>query len=185
MSKYSFIEGGNIYLRGISLDDAKGNYINWLNDSEVCKYNSHRVFPYNEQLAEEYIKNAMVFKDSLVLAIVEKKKNSHIGNISLQDINFISRSAEFAIILGEKEYWGKGMAKEASVLIMMHGFQELNLHRIYCGTASGNVAMQKLANYLGMTEEGRRREAQFKSGEYNDIIEYGVLRDEFLEKFKN
>lgn len=35
-----------------------------------------------------------------------------------------------------------------------------------------------------MVEEGRRREALFKNGQYVDIMEYGVLRDEFNNNFK-
>jgi ribosomal-protein-alanine N-acetyltransferase len=39
--KNPFLVGENIYLRPLDLNDLRGNYINWLNDSEVCKYNSH------------------------------------------------------------------------------------------------------------------------------------------------
>ena len=48
-----------------------------------------------------------------------------------------------------------------------------------------NVAMQKLAEYLGMVLEGRRRQAAFKDGLWLDIVEYGVLLDEYLDKFKS
>ncbi|MBM4229579.1 MAG: GNAT family N-acetyltransferase [Gammaproteobacteria bacterium] len=39
--------------------------------------------------------------------------------------------------------------------------------------------MQKLARALGMQEEGRRRSALFLEGAWVDVLEYGVLRDEF------
>ena len=32
--------------------------------------------------------------------------------------------------------------------------EKLNLERIYCGTASGNMGMQRLALRMGMIEEG-------------------------------
>ena len=172
-------------MRPLSLKDIEGNYIEWLNDAEVCKYNSHGVFPYNKKRAEEYIKSVSLAKDMLVLAIVTKDENKHIGNISLQHIDLLNNSAEYAVLLGDKDYWGRGIAKEASVLILNHGFMELNLHRIYCGTAAENIAMQKLAEYMGMTLEGRRRDAQLKSGKYNDIVEYGVLKEEFLKKHQS
>jgi RimJ/RimL family protein N-acetyltransferase len=183
MSNKPFIEGEKIYLRPLASDDINDNYINWLNDSEVCKYNSHHIFPYNKHKAEEYLKSISLSGDMLVLAMIAKESEKHIGNISLQHIDLLNNSAEFAILLGDKDYWGKGIAKEASLLIVKHGFLELNLHRIYCGTASENIAMQKLANFLGMSEEGRRKEAQFKNGKYNDIIEYGVLKEDFLKKY--
>ena len=42
--------------------------------------------------------------------------------------------------------------------------------------------MQRLALYLGMKEEGRRREAAFKDGRYVDLIEYGILAGEWQQQ---
>jgi ribosomal-protein-alanine N-acetyltransferase len=182
--KNPFLVGENIYLRPLDLNDLRGNYINWLNDSEVCKYNSHHFFPYTALNAEEFIKQAYHRKNKLILAIILKRKNIHIGNISLQNIHYINRNAEFAILIGEKQFWGKGYAKEASFLVIKHGFEELNLHRIYCGTTSENIPMQRLTQYLGMKREGSRREAFFKHGRFIDILEFGILKDEFYKKFK-
>lgn len=175
-----FLEGKIIHLRAPVTEDANGNYVNWFNDGEVCRYNSHHVYPYSKELAIKYIQDKQESKKDLVLAIATKgKRPKHIGNIALQDIDYISRSAEYAIIIGEKDYWGKGVAKEASLLILQHGFNALNLHRVYCGTSSKNIPMQKLAEYLGMKKEGCRKEALYKNGEYVDVIEYGLLRKDF------
>ncbi|MBI4065717.1 GNAT family N-acetyltransferase [Candidatus Kaiserbacteria bacterium] len=176
--KKPFLEGATINLRPLSLDDAKGDYVNWFNDAEVCQHNAHHTYPYNRKLAEQYIKDANRQKHTMVLAITNKK-GTHIGNVSLQSINYISRSAEFAIIIGNKRYWGKGVAKEAGRLLLKHGFGALNLHRIYCGTSANNIAMQKVALALGMRKEGRRRDAIYKNGMYADIIEYGILKKDF------
>lgn len=175
MDVQPFLRGSIVDLRPLQLSDLEGDYINWLNDPEVCAYNSHHVFPYNKELGVEYISNVQDQRKNLVLAIVAKDSGKHIGNISLQHIDSVSRNAEYAILVGNKDYWGKGVAKEASRLIIEHGFKALNLHRIYCGTSSNNVPMQRLAASLGMNEEGRRKEAMYKNGEYVDIIEYGLL----------
>jgi len=185
MANKYFLEGQEIYLRPLVISDITSDYIGWLNDSEVCQYNSHHVFTYNQHRAEEYLKNISLSKESLVLAIIDKQTDKHIGNVALQQIDLLNGSAELAILIGAKEYWGRGLSKEAGLLTMKHGFQEINLHRIYCGTSAANIAMQKLAQYLGMTEEGRRKEAQFKNGQYYDIVEYGVLKNDFLNKHQD
>ena len=96
--------------------------------------------------------------------------------MSLQRIDWINRNAEFAIILGEREFWRKGIGVEAGGLIIRHGFNELGLIRIYCGTSERNAGMKKLALKLGMKEEGRRKKAIYKEGNYLDILEYGILK---------
>lgn len=151
----------------------------WLNDPEVCAHNSHHVFPYTPAKARAYIESVQDLEQNIVLAIVAKDTGMHIGNISLQDIDYVSRSAEYAILLGERAYWGKGIATEASKLLLAHGFSALNLHRIYCGTSSKNTAMQALAESLGFEQEGVRKEAHFKNGSYADLIEYGLLAQDF------
>jgi ribosomal-protein-alanine N-acetyltransferase len=175
MNQTPFIDGSRIYLRALSVADLDGGYVDWLNDAEVSAHNSHHVFPYSVEEARAHIADMQDLKRNLVLAMVAKDTEKHIGNISLQSIDYISHTAEYAIMVGDKEYWGKGIASEASRLILAHGFNALNLHRIYCGTSSTNEAMQKLALALGFTQEGVRREAMFKAGGYVDIIEYGML----------
>ncbi|MCA9803799.1 MAG: GNAT family N-acetyltransferase [Cyanobacteria bacterium HKST-UBA02] len=181
MNRKPFLLGQNIYLKALTVDEITDSYLSWLNDENVCRFNSHHVFPYTRAGAEAYVSGLENSRDSLVLAVYVRDKDIHIGNISLGSIDFLHRNAEFAILMGEQDYWGRGLAKEAALLIVRHGFETLNLHRVYCGTSAENVAMQKLAAYMGMLEEGRRRQAMFKCGRYVDVIEYGVLREEFLK----
>lgn len=180
--KHPFLIGKLVYLRALELEDLTGNYFQWFNDPEVCRFNSHGRFPNNMEKMEAYLHRAYTDPSLVVFAIISQENDAHVGNISLQGINLIDRSAEYAIILGEKEYWGKGVAKEASDLILQYAFRVLNLCRVYCGTSEDNTGMQKLAAYMGMTEEGRRREAIYKNGVYHDIVEYGILYREYFAK---
>jgi [ribosomal protein S5]-alanine N-acetyltransferase len=176
-----FLNGERLYLRALQDSDADGPYATWFNDEEVCRGNSHHVFPYTRESALSYIHYAQQAKDELILAIVLREGSSHIGNIALQHIHPVYRSAELSIVIGNKEAWGKGYSREASRLLCTHGFLSLNLNRIACATFDNNEAMKRLALSLGMKEEGRRRSAAYKSGQYLDIIEFGILRTEYLE----
>ncbi|MDD1663878.1 MAG: GNAT family N-acetyltransferase [Methanomicrobiales archaeon] len=178
-----FLTGPRLYLRPLELADCEGPYLDWFNDEEVCRGNRHHTFPYTPEKAREYVGMTRSSTDELVLAIVDRKEETHIGNIALQQIHSIYRSAEFSIIIGDKGSWGKGYGTEAGRLLLDHGFFRLNLHRVACGTFETNTPMQHLALALGMREEGRRRQAAFVGGQYVDVIEYGVLRDEY-ERFR-
>lgn len=152
-----------------------GNYVHWLNDAEVQKFNSHGRFPYGVEQARTWIQNRMESKDHLSLAMVLKSNGLHIGNLALQDIDLINRSADFAIMLGEMDYAGQGLAREAANALIQHGFDQLGLHRISCATSAENIPMQKLALALGMQKEGIRKDALYKNGRFGDLIEYGLV----------
>jgi len=179
----SFIcETDKLFMRGLELEDLKGSYTGWFNDADVCRHNSHGIFPKSKSDFEAYVRSTHGSRDRIVWAIVDKKTLKHIGNICLQSIDWVNRSAEFAILMGEKDYWGKGYASEAARLLLNHGFNRLNLNRVYCGTSAFNVGMQRLALKLGMKLEGRRRDALYFRGKYIDLYEYGVLKGEFNKR---
>ena len=172
-----FLEGKRVFLRPLSFDDLEGDYQFWLNDTEIVRHNSHGKFPYSKAILKSYIESSIKDETKIVLAINDSKSLKHIGNISLQSIDWINRNCEIAFLLGNKDFWSKGIMKEAGDLLINHAFQNLNLHRIYCGTSSNNIGMQKLATKLGMKKEGVRKDSIFNDGRYYDIIEYGIIND--------
>ena len=178
-----FLLGKEIYLRALVEEDSKGQYPMWFNDGDVCRGNSHHIFPYTSKEALEYIQQTDKDRHHLILAIVTHKDDTHIGNIALDNINYINRTAELTIVIGDKSCWRKGYGKDAARLICDHGFLTLNLNRISCGAVESNVGMRNLAQYLGMIEEGRRRLAVYKLGGYMDVIEYGILKEEYVVRF--
>lgn len=170
------LESTRLYLRPLMPQDANGNYPSWLNDEDVCRYNSHGSVVYTKEMALEYIDKVSNNPLYAVFAVCLRESGTHIGNISLQQISKQNQNAEFAILMGDKTQWGKGYAKEASKLLLEYGFGQLNLHRIYCGTSQANIAMQRLALSIGMQLEGTRREAMRKNDKFYDVLEYGILK---------
>ena len=174
-----FLKGERLYLRPLVESDADGDYPFWFNDADVCAGNSHYAYPYRYEQSRDYIAYASTPQAGLVLAICIYDSGLHIGNIALQSIHPLYHSAEFAIVIGNQDYWHGGFGTEAARLIINHGFDELNLHRVACATFSNNIAMQKLAKKLNMRLEGVRIAAAYKGGAWLDVLEYGVLRHEW------
>jgi RimJ/RimL family protein N-acetyltransferase len=175
-----FLAGPRLTLRPLIAADAEGAYPGWLNDAHISQGNSHHTRPYSRAQARAYIEQSRrPGADSVILAIVLKRGNRHIGNIALSQLHPIYRTAEFSILLGEPTQWGKGYGREAATLLIRHGFTALNLRRIQCGTFATNQGFCQLAAALGMRQEGVRRQAVFKAGVYLDVIEFGLLREEF------
>ncbi len=170
-----FLKGEKVQLRPLNEKDVEGNYRYWLNDPEIVRYNSHGRFPMTPEKLLDYVRSVSHSTTMIVLAIEDAASGVHVGNISLQGINWIDRSAEIAFVLGEKDAWGRGIMYEAGQLMIRHAFDVLNLHRVHCGTSADNIGMQKLAEKLGMEKEGTRKEAIFNNGGYRDVIEFGLL----------
>ena len=177
--KIYFLEGADIGLRTLEEADADGTYRDWFNDGEVCKYNSHHRFAMAKEELLAFIKSSHSSRNALILAVELKETGVHIGNISLQNINYLDRAAEISFIFGEKAYWGRGYATQAARLLINHAFFQLGLRRIYFGTSEVNIGMQKVGEKLGFCREGERREALFKNGRFYDIYEYGLLKKEW------
>lgn len=165
------------FVRPLTMEDLGGPYPSWFEDQVVCRYNSHGKFFKTRAYFERFIQS-LDREDHIVWAVCHVAEG-HIGNISLQQIALINRTAEFAIILGDKRHRGRGVGLLAGRALLRHGFDKLNLERVYCGTAATNLGMQKLAVQMGMTLEGTRRKDLFLDGERVDVLEYGILRAEF------
>lgn len=172
------LESKRIFLKPLSEDELKGNYVSWLNDKEVCKFNSHGEIDYTNEMAIDFINSLKTDKSKEVYAVYLKENNTHIGNISIQQLDLKNNNAEIAYIFGEKQYWGQGYAFEASKLLLKRAFEDLKLHRIYFGTHTENIAMQKLGEKLGFIKEGIKKDAQLKNGKYNDIVIYAIINKE-------
>ena len=169
------LKGEIIGLRALTGSDIDGPYLHWLNDPEITKFNSHGRFPQNRESLTSYVNSVQQSKNVLVLAVIDLASERHIGNISLQAINYIDSNAEIAFLLGEKDFHGRGIMYEAGKLLIDHAYNSLKLHRIYCGTSSANKGMLRLAEKLGMDKEGVRRDAFFNQGNYFDAIEFGMI----------
>ena len=64
-------------------------------------------------------------------------------------------SAEFGILVGEKEYWSRGIGSEATEAIVRHGFDKRNLHRIWLGV---------FADHDGAIKVYERSASRWKAG---------------------
>ncbi len=167
-------------VRSFRESDLSGPYTCWFEDQEVCKYNSHGKFFRTQEYFRSFY--ASLNEDDKVVWAICHDRDGHIGNVSLQGISLINRNAEFAVLIGDRRHWNKGVGKLAGLQLMRHGFDKLNLERLYCGTAATNEGMQNLALALGFREEGRRRAHLYLEGEWVDVIEYGILRSEYRQK---
>lgn len=179
MKKDVFLEGEKIYLRAPKTKDLKGSWYRWFNDWNVTKYQNKGTIPNTSQKQRQYFYDILNSKNDVIFAIIDKKSDAHIGCVGIHKIDWIHRSAELGIVIGEKKFWGKGYGKEAWNLATRYGFNVLNLHRISALIFKENIASRKSAIASGFTMEGLLREVFFKNGRYHSVLAMAVLEDDF------
>lgn len=175
-----FLIGKKAYLRGLESSDLAGDYKTWFNNQDVTRFMFNGGFPNSEAKMKSFFDRVTQSETDLVLAIIHKKDNIHIGNIGLHHIHPIYRCAELGIIIGNPKYQGQNIGLEAVKLILAHGFKRLNLHKVYLMTDCKNVSAVKTFESAGFKKEGLLRESCFRDGKYEDSFYMGCLAKEFL-----
>jgi len=166
-----------IILRRPELKDVDRLY-SYKNDWEVIKGLGGFSSGYSLSDIEDWVEYHRKKSDEVLWAIAEKDNDQCIGHVGLYDIDHRVRSAEFAIMIGEKSFWGKGLGKTITAAVLDYGFEQLNLHRIYLSVLSANERALCLYEKLGFKKEGVLRHDQFRNGQYLDVTIMGILEDE-------
>ncbi|MCD4708299.1 MAG: GNAT family N-acetyltransferase [Candidatus Sabulitectum sp.] len=83
------------------------------------------------------------------------------------------------ILIGDREYWGKGYGSDAVKLLLYYGFHYLGSRRIDLGTNAKNVRAIKCFKACGFVEEGRPRKVCWIDGDYTDLVNMGIMREEW------
>ncbi|PWF48906.1 GNAT family N-acetyltransferase [Massilia glaciei] len=113
------------------------------------------------------------------LAICQRDSGSIIGAAYLLSIDWVSRSCEFSIFIGDVHSRGKGVGEFAIQHVLRHAFEDLNLRRVALNVLENNARALHLYRKNGFVDEGRLRQAVAKRGAYFDLIQMAILSDEF------
>jgi len=177
--KRSFLVGTKLYLRPLEDADVGEEYARWLNDPEVTRYLGAGRFPTTPASLRRYLERFQDPAADVIFAIVDRASEQHIGNVTLNHINWIHRTADTGMLIGRKEFWGKGYASEAWSLLLEYAFDRLGLRKVIAGAIAVHVNSLRVLRRLGFQEEGVLRGEYFVDGTYHDALRMGVFRDEF------
>jgi len=99
-------------LKPLTIKDVTEEYLSWFSKSqEVIQYISFAQKKANINDLIQYVKDRESREDILFLAIFTES-GQHIGNIKYEPINLKDESATMGILIGDKEWRGKGVASE-------------------------------------------------------------------------
>jgi diamine N-acetyltransferase len=174
------IYGERVRLRALERSDVAQCY-EWVNDPEVTA-GLALFLPMSTLDEEKWFESSTQRPQETKPLVIEVREGEHwrmIGNCSFFDLDWVTRSAEFGIMIGDKTVWNQGYGTEAILLLLRHGFLTLNLNRIGLKVFTENERAIRAYEKAGFVHEGRMRQAVYKHGKYQDVLFMSVLRDEW------
>jgi RimJ/RimL family protein N-acetyltransferase len=148
-----------------------------ITDQDLMRYTSHTRIPKNMDNyideAIDFILNGLYLKKYFMFIL---SNPFYKGEINLQNINWINKTAEMTFFI-----WSKGSTVEAGKQVIDHAFSKLNLNKIWLGTPACHIAMQKVAEKIGMKKEAELKKEFYLDGKYYDVYRYSIFQEDYYK----
>jgi RimJ/RimL family protein N-acetyltransferase len=143
------IYGSKVRLREKKLSDALDDY-RWQSDAELAELDAAPV------LSVSYAVYLLDYANQLHLPhpsrhplAIDTLEGRHIGNCTCYDFDEAEGQAQLGIMIGEREYRGRGYGADAINTIVGHIFSETKLERLYLKTLDWNLRAQNCFKKCG------------------------------------
>ncbi len=163
----------DVKIRILKVKDVTTNYVSWFEDKEVVKYSNNQYRSFSLKTQKEYVNNCLQNNDADLYGIFHKKQ--HVGNILIWNLSDWHRRAEIGYVIGDKSYWGSGIASLAIKEIIKISKTKYKMNKIIANCASFNEASKKCLEKNGFMLEGVKIKNLYYNGEWHDQFDYGLL----------
>jgi RimJ/RimL family protein N-acetyltransferase len=173
------IETDRLYLRPLTEQDCREEYVSWLNDPEVNRFLETRHVPQSLDTVRAFVTGVNKSNDEHLFGMFLRACDRHIGNIKIGPIRKNHHLADVSLLIGARDCWNRGYAAEAIAAISRHAFAALGVRKLSASMYAANQASCRAFLKVGYRQEGVRRAHYLLNGEMTDLIELG-LRPEDL-----
>jgi [ribosomal protein S5]-alanine N-acetyltransferase len=113
-------------------------------------------------------------------AYVARIEGDVVGMGELHVRSFEQRQGEITYV-AHPRVWGHGVGTAIGRELLSHGFEQLELHRIFATCDPRNLASARVLAKLGMTREGRHRHTALIRDGWRDSEMFSILECEWRE----
>jgi RimJ/RimL family protein N-acetyltransferase len=107
---------------------------------------------------------------------IETLSGVTIGTVALTEFNEYHRVANLGIVIGDKDYWGKGVATEVVTAVVHYAFEHLNIFSISAEVEEGNIPMMKVLERVGFKHDGLFESARVKNMRRINVHHFGISK---------
>lgn len=143
----------NVLIRPLLESDAEISF-KWRNDPEIWRFTGKRPDRIiTKEIENSWIKKAIREPDSYRFAIIAD--DNYVGNIQITNIKD-NGNGEYHIFIGDKNYWGKGIATLATYQIIRFAKERLKLNQLYLFVNPENMpalSVYEKCGFVKVTDE--------------------------------
>ncbi len=170
------IEGTKVVLREKLLTDIPNDYA-WRTDEELAKLDATRPIRMSYDEFFRYSREELFYNSTTSKRLgIDTRDGHHIGNCMYYDIDHRRGEAELGIMIGDRDYWGKGYGGDAVKALLRHLFTATGLDSIYLHTLDWNHRAQQSFSKAGFKQLGVVRRTGM------DFIKMEVLRADWEKR---
>jgi RimJ/RimL family protein N-acetyltransferase len=170
------LEGEKVIFAPVEKSEAR-KYMAWYNDFEIGFFLGTQEKLITEDDEIEAIER--LSKAGYLFVVLDKETKTPIGNCGIHQIDWVNRTAEIGVNIGNKSYWNKGFGTEATILLLAFAFHILNLNNVMLRVLECNPRAIHIYEKLGFTQIGRRRQVVTVANENFDMLYYDMLASDF------
>jgi RimJ/RimL family protein N-acetyltransferase len=171
----------DVFIKGVNVDlclpsrqfAEKSTWYKWFNNDKTTRYLEQGIFPNTSERQGDFFSNLHSSNERVSLVISDKEK--YIGTISLSFIDLFKRTADIAMLIGEKSNSDNSdlIALEAMALMTDYGLMKVGLKKISAGQHENLFKWQQKLELLGYRLEGFKQLGFLKANEEADSVIIG------------
>ncbi|MDQ0720768.1 RimJ/RimL family protein N-acetyltransferase [Paenibacillus sp. W4I10] len=178
-----FWQDDKVRLRALREEDWEDHYYNRFDTPARRLLECAVELPPTHVEAKNFTENFSDFslaKGRIMFTIVNMD-GENVGGVNLNSID--ERNGTFSIgIQIDRDHRGKGYGTRAVRILLKYAFFERRLNKFNDYVLQGNEPSAAMMRKLGCIQEGVRRQVIYTDGKYQDMILFGLTKDEFMAK---
>ena len=166
----------DLTLKILQPGDVTKHYIAWMNDKEIVQFTEQSEIKHTKETVTNFVQTMLLSEENFLFGIFFMFL--HIGNIKLGPVNFLHQKGDMSYIIGNKSFWGKGIATIIIREVVNFAFQELQLQKLYASVYENNIGSSKVLLKNGFIKEGHYIKDILFHGKRIDQLRYGLVKAE-------
>lgn len=168
---------------GVHISENFESLHRWQNDEEINLLSAEESATYTEKQTLNRLNRWIANDDETIIhfALYLLKTKEFIGFAHIAMINHKHKNCKIGIVIGEKQYWGKGLGTECLRRLVRYCFEELDMNRVSSETYSNNPRSCAMLKSAGFALEGVLRQNINKENVFVDEHQYAILHADWLK----